>query len=40
MVCRTYMDQYPELVKTYATDHDAYILDVDTQDDIQKLGLN
>jgi molybdenum cofactor cytidylyltransferase/nicotine blue oxidoreductase len=40
MVCRAYMDKHPELVKTYITDHDAYILDVDTQDDIQKLGLN
>ena len=40
MVCRAYMDKHPELVKTYTTDHDAYILDVDTQDDIQKLGLN
>jgi len=40
MVCRAYMDQHPELVKSYVTEHDAYILDVDTQDDIQKLGLN
>lgn len=40
MVCRAYMDQHPELVKSYATKNDAYILDVDTQDDIQKLGLN
>jgi len=34
------MDQHSELVKSYATENDAYILDVDTQDDIQKLGLN
>jgi len=40
MVCRAYMDQYPELVKSYVTENNAYILDVDTQDDIQKLGLN
>jgi molybdenum cofactor cytidylyltransferase/nicotine blue oxidoreductase len=40
MVCRAYMDQHSELVKSYATENDAYILDVDTQDDIQKLGLN
>jgi len=40
MVCRTYMDQHPELVKTMATDNLAYVLDADTQDDVQKLGLN
>ena len=40
MACRPYMDQHPQLVKTYETDDDAYILDVDTHDDIQKLGLN
>ena len=40
MVCRTYMDQHPELVKTFATDNEAYILDADTRDDIQKLGLS
>ena len=40
MVCRSYMDQHPELIKTFATDNEAYILDADTQDDIQKLGLN
>jgi molybdenum cofactor cytidylyltransferase len=39
MVCRPFMDQHPELVKTFATDNIAYILDADTQDDIQKLGL-
>jgi molybdenum cofactor cytidylyltransferase/nicotine blue oxidoreductase len=40
MVCRAYMDQHPELVKTMATDNLAYVLDADTQDDVQKLGLN
>jgi len=40
MVCRAYMDQHPELVKSYITENDAFILDVDTQDDMQKLGLN
>lgn len=40
MVCRTYMDQHPELVKTFATDNEAFILDADTRDDIQKLGLS
>ena len=39
MVCRTYMDQHPELVQTFDTKNEAYILDVDTQADIQKLGL-
>jgi len=40
MVCRAYMDQHPELVKTFEANHQAYILDVDTVDDIQKLGLD
>jgi molybdenum cofactor cytidylyltransferase/nicotine blue oxidoreductase len=40
MVCRAYMDDHSELVKGYVTENDAFILDVDTQDDIQKLGLN
>ena len=40
MVCRAYMDQHPELVKTMVTDNLAYVLDADTQDDVQKLGLN
>ncbi len=40
MVCRVYMDQHPEQIKTFATDNAAYVLDVDTQADIQKLGLD
>ena len=40
MVCRPYMDQHPELVKTFASDNQAYLQDVDTQTDIQKLGLD
>ena len=40
MVCRSYMDQHPELVKIFVTDNQAYILDVDTVGDIQKLGLD
>jgi molybdenum cofactor cytidylyltransferase len=40
MVCRPYMDRYPELIKTYATDNETFILDADTQDDIQKFGLS
>jgi molybdenum cofactor cytidylyltransferase/nicotine blue oxidoreductase len=39
MVCRPYMDQHPELVKIYETNNLAYILDVDTELDIQKLGI-
>ena len=40
MVCRPYMDQYPELVKIFVTDNQAFVRDVDTQDDIEKLGLD
>lgn len=39
MVCRHFMDQHPELVKVFETNNQAYLLDVDTQSDIQKLGL-
>ncbi len=39
MVCRTYMDLHPELVKIVQTEHLAYIQDVDTMDDILKLGI-
>ena len=39
MVCRTYMDLHPELVKIVQTEHLAYIQDVDTMDDILKLGV-
>ena len=40
MVCRTFMDKHPELVKVFETKNQAYLLDVDTQADIQKLGLD
>jgi len=40
MVPREFMDKYPELVKTFKTDNQAYVLDVDTLSDIQKLGLD
>ncbi|MBU3582414.1 nucleotidyltransferase family protein [Polynucleobacter sp. 15G-AUS-farblos] len=40
MVCRPYMDQNPALVKIYETDNTAFILDVDTEADIQKLGIS
>ncbi|MBU3618821.1 NTP transferase domain-containing protein [Polynucleobacter sp. JS-Fieb-80-E5] len=40
MVCRPYMDLHPELVKTFVTDNQAFVMDVDTQKDIEKLGLD
>lgn len=40
MLPRAYMDQHPKLVKRFETDNQSYVLDVDTQDDIQKLGLD
>ena len=40
MVCRPFMDNHPELVKVFETNNQAYLLDVDTQADIQKLGLD
>lgn len=39
MACRPYMDQYPELVAIMNTDKQAYVLDADTELDIQALGL-
>ncbi|MBU3606780.1 nucleotidyltransferase family protein [Polynucleobacter sp. MWH-Creno-3A4] len=39
MVCRAYMDAHPELVQAFETHRAAYILDVDTEADIQKLNL-
>lgn len=39
MTCRTFMDQHPKLIKVYETDNAAYVLDVDTDADIQKLGI-
>ena len=40
MVPRVFMDQYPELVRKFASNNQAYILDADTQADIQRLGLD
>ena len=40
MVCRPFMDQHPELVKTFVSNNPAYLMDVDSQADIQKLGLD
>ena len=39
MVCRPYMDQHPELIQIYEMNNPAYVLDVDTEADIQKLGI-
>lgn len=39
MVCRPFMDDHPELVQIFSTDNQAYIQDVDTADDVLKLGL-
>jgi molybdenum cofactor cytidylyltransferase len=39
MVCRTFMDKNPDRIKIFNSDNDAYILDVDTDADIQKLGI-
>ena len=39
MVCRTYMDAYPEQVSLMQSSSQAYISDVDTLEDIRKHGL-
>jgi molybdenum cofactor cytidylyltransferase/nicotine blue oxidoreductase len=39
MVCRPFMDEHSELVHIFYTDNEAYILDVDTEKDIQNWGL-
>jgi hypothetical protein len=40
MVCRPYMDAHPGQVRHLITDNTAYLVDVDTEQDIQSLGLN
>lgn len=40
MVCRKYMDQYPDLIRRFSTNNEAFIRDVDTLEDILKLGLD
>ena len=40
MACRPYMDQHPGLVQAFVTNNEAYVLDVDTMSDIQRLGLD
>jgi len=40
MVCRPYMDANPLQVRQFITNNTAYLMDVDTEQDIQRLGLN
>jgi CTP:molybdopterin cytidylyltransferase MocA len=40
MVCRLYMDASPAQVRQLITNNSAYLVDVDTEQDIQRLGLN
>ena len=40
MVCRKYMDLHPDLIRSFATKNEAYVLDVDTPQDIQTLGID
>ena len=40
MVCRAYMDAYPEKVRIMRTNNQAFILDVDTPEDIQEYKLS
>lgn len=39
MVCRRYMDDHPEMVKLMLTSNQAFAMDVDTPEDIQKHNL-
>ena len=39
MVCRSFMDKNPNRIKIFNSNNDAYVLDVDTDADIQKLGI-
>jgi len=39
MVCRPYMDNHPEKVRLFSTHHQAYLEDVDTLEDMQRLGI-
>jgi molybdenum cofactor cytidylyltransferase len=40
MVCRTYMDTHPQNVRMMKTNNQAFILDVDTPEDIQTYRLS
>ena len=39
MVCRPYMDSHPQQVRRLVTNNKAYLVDVDTEDDIQRQDL-
>ena len=39
MVCRPYMDSHPQQVRQLVTSNKAYLVDVDTEDDIQRQDL-
>ena len=39
MVCRPYMDSHPQQVRQLVTNNKAYLVDVDTEDDIQRQDL-
>ena len=39
MVCRPFMDQYPELVQIFVTDNKAYVADVDTESELSQFDL-
>ncbi len=40
MVCREYMDLHPDYIKRFTTNNQAYILDIDTPEDIQLLEMD
>jgi len=40
MVCRAYMDAHPEEVRVMYTSNQAFVMDVDTPEDIQRHKLN
>ena len=40
MICRTYMNMHPEKVRIMETQNQAFVLDVDTPEDIQKYNLS
>jgi molybdenum cofactor cytidylyltransferase len=39
MVCRPYMDSHPQQVRQFVTNNKAYLVDVDTEEDIQRQDL-
>lgn len=39
MVCRAYMDSHPDQVQLFYSSNEAYLIDVDTPQDLVRLGL-